>query len=104
MRAGMRYIETDPFSRQLSEPEYVLDLGYRTAGHHHSLRSNDNWPHRITPAVLLVSRAADGELKAVEALLGKIGIPHIRIDVETVRSMEVTIDLANAALRIGNIW
>lgn len=52
------------------------------------------------PCVLLVSRAADRELRSVEVLLSKIGIPAARINAETASSAGFLADLDSRTIQL----
>ena len=57
-----------------------------------------------TPAVLLVSRAADSDADRVGRLLEATGTAVTRLDAETVQAIGLTVDLDRRAVLIGGRW
>jgi hypothetical protein len=87
------------FFSQLYAPAYVADLrsgvAARPAGH------KARWPpgHEPAPAVVLISRARDGESAAVANLLGGVGVRTVCVDADRLVEAEFLVDPARGAVR-----
>lgn len=81
-------INTDPFSQQLADPVFRLDL--RRGRSHRT-------PATADACVLLVTRAADAEAGIIAALLRSVAVPVLRIDAETAGTSGLTVDLTSPA-------
>ena len=53
---------------------------------------------------MLLSRSCDAELEAVDALLGKVGIPTVRINADELAATDLLIDPGRRAIRRNGRW
>lgn len=56
------------------------------------------------PCVLLLSRSRDAEFDAVGGLLGKVGVPVARINVDQLSAVDLLIDPSGPAVRLDGRW
>jgi hypothetical protein len=92
----------DFFSRQLYAPGYVLDV--RPSPPAPAERRGKASTGPPLPCVVLLSRSCDAELEAVDALLGKVGIPTVRINADELAATDLLIDPGRRAIRRNGRW
>jgi hypothetical protein len=92
----------DFFSRQLHAPGYVLDVRpNRPPPTERRGKASTSPP---LPCVVLLSRSCDAELEAVGGLLGKVGVPTARIDVDELAATDLLIDPGRRVIRRNGRW
>jgi hypothetical protein len=92
----------DFLSRQLYAPGYVLDV--RPSQPAPAKRRGKASTSPPLPCVVLLSRSCDAELEAVGGLLGKVGIPTVRINADELASTDLLIDPGRRAIRRNGRW
>jgi hypothetical protein len=107
------------FARQLSASGYVLDLrpgqgqqGQGQQGQGQRGQGQQEMPAREAGSareeaercVLLLSRSRDAESDAVGGLLGKVGVPVARINVDQLAGVDLLIDPARRSVRLDGRW
>ncbi|MCW2932915.1 MAG: hypothetical protein JWM19_3877 [Actinomycetia bacterium] len=59
---------------------------------------------RPVPAVALLTRSCDAELDAVQELLGKAGVPTVRVNSDELAGTDLLIDPVNRVARLSGRW
>lgn len=86
-------------------PSHVLDLRPRAARPAAPAPAGSGGSRsRPTQAVLLLSRAGDEDLGGVQTLLGRAGIPVVRVNADELAGAGLVIDAAARAVRTSGGW
>jgi hypothetical protein len=93
----------DPLSAQLAAPSYVLDLRAAAAAPaaRPRARAGARAAAEPAPGVVLVCREGDAEVRGVAAILAKVAIGALQIDVGRLASLSLAVDLRARTLRAG---
>jgi hypothetical protein len=61
-------------------------------------------PSVVLPSVVLLSRAGDGDLDGVAALLRRAGVPAVRLDADRLAAADLLVDPASGRARLNGRW
>lgn len=87
-------------------PRHVMDVRPNSArsASADAVDAGRSWRQRPVPAVMLMSRACDGELSGLEVLLGKSGIPSARVNADELANASLVIDPSARVIRLNGRW
>jgi hypothetical protein len=98
------------FARQITVPPFVLDLrrAVRASGARRGPLPpggpSATLPSGVLPSVVLLSRAGDGDLDGVAALLRRAGVPATRLDADRLAAADLLVDPAHGRARLNGQW